>query len=99
VIIKIVKIFKIKPTLIISMTLIFSVANITVFGGVEIGNIKAQLAAITMAIPRILTGSPISTANTLIIGRNDIVKAVLDKNSVKKIIIIIYVIYNIIICG
>ena len=66
------------------MTLIFSVAKITAFGGVAIGNIKAQLAAITTAIPIILTGSPILIANTPMIGRKDIVKAVLDKTSVKK---------------
>jgi hypothetical protein len=84
VIINIVKIFMIKPTLTISMTLIFSVAKITAFGGVAIGNIKAQLAAITTAIPIILTGSPISTAITPMIGRKDIVKAVLDKTSVKN---------------
>jgi len=46
----------IKPTFTISMTLIFSVAKITAFGGVAIGNIKAQLAAITTAIAIILTG-------------------------------------------
>ena len=66
------------------MTLIFSVAKIIAFGGVAIGNIKAQLAAITTAIPIILTGSPKSMAITPMIGRNDIVKAVLDKTSVKK---------------
>ena len=80
----IVKIFIIKPTFTISMTLIFSVEKITAFGGVAIGNIKAQLAAITTAIPAILTGIPILIATTPIIGRNDIVKAVLDKTSVKK---------------
>ena len=83
----IVKIFIIKPTFTISMTLIFSVAKITAFGGVAIGNIKAQLAAITTAIPIILTGSPISMAITLMIGRNDIVKAVLDRTSVKKTVV------------
>ena len=85
-IINIVKIFMIKPTFTISMTLIFSVANITAFGGVAMGNIKAQLAAITTAIPIILTGSPILAANIPIIGRNDIAKAVLDKTSVKNIV-------------
>ena len=83
-IIHIVKIFIIKPTLTISITLIFSVAKITAFGGVAIGNIKAQLAAITTAIPMMFTGRPISIAITPIIGRNDIDKAVLDKTSVKK---------------
>ena len=68
------------------MTLIFSVAKITAFGGVAIGNIKAQLAAITTAMPIIFTGSPISRAITPMIGRNDIVKAVLDKTSVKNIV-------------
>ena len=74
----------IKPTLTISMTLIFSVAKITAFGGVAMGNIKAQLAAITTAMPIILTGSPISTAITPMIGRKDIAKAVLDRTSVKN---------------
>ena len=66
------------------MILIFSVAKITAFGGVAIGNIKAQLAAITTAMPIILTGSPISTAITPMIGRKDIANAVLDKTSVKN---------------
>ena len=76
----------IKPTFTISMTLIFSVAKITAFGGVAIGNMKAQLAAITTAIQMTFTGSPISIAKTPIIGRSDIVNAVLDKTSVKNIV-------------
>lgn len=73
-----------NPTFTISITLIFSVEKITAFGGVAIGNIKVQLAAITTAIPIILIGSSILIANIPIIGRNDIVKAVLDITSVKN---------------
>ena len=53
-------------------------------GGVAIGNIKAQLAAITIAIQIIFTGKSKSIARKLTIGRNEIVKAVFDNTSVKK---------------
>ena len=80
-------IFKLIPALIISLISNFPLPKITALGGVAIGSIKAQLAAIVVGITKNigLISSPI--AKIINIGVNVATVAVLEFNSVRKIII------------
>ena len=79
-------IFKIKPAFIIFFIDIFPLPNMTAFGGVATGNIKAQLAAIVDGMA--INNGLIFMANekAIKIGVKVAIVAVLEFNSVKKII-------------
>ena len=79
--------FNPKPVLTISLISIFPLPKITALGGVAIGSMKAQLAAIVVGITKYsgFTSSPI--ANIINIGEKVATVAVLEFNSVKRIII------------
>ena len=79
-------ILSINPALIILLIVTFPLPKTTAFGGVAIGNINAQLAAIVVGITKIrgLTSNPI--AKIISIGEKVATVAVLEFSSVKKII-------------
>ena len=60
------------------------VEKIIALGGVAIGIINAQLAAITTGSAKIIESSWLDTAKAIMIGRNNNVVAVLLVTSVKK---------------
>tara|TARA_A100001011_G_C13991897_1_gene707604 strand:- start:99 stop:398 length:300 start_codon:yes stop_codon:yes gene_type:complete len=78
--------FKLTPALTITLMSIFPLPKITALGGVAIGSIKAQLAAIVVGITKYngLTFNPV--AKTIKIGVNVATVAVFEFNSVKNII-------------
>ena len=75
------------PAFIICWISIFPLPNTTAFGGVAIGNIKAQLAAIVVGITKNSGFTSKPMANTIKIGVKVATVAVFEFNSVKKITI------------
>ena len=75
-----------NPALIILLIFTLPLPKTTAFGGVAIGSINAQLAAIVVGITKIkgLTSSPI--ANIIKIGEKVATVAVFEFNSVNRII-------------
>ena len=83
-IIPIQKRLRIKPTFAISTCLTWPVANTIAFGGVAIGNIKAQLAPQAMMAARAIGGKFKVCATEITIGIINAALAVLEVNSVRK---------------
>ena len=79
-------IFKIKPTFAMSAGFTWPVANTMAFGGVAIGNMNAQLAPQAMMAARAIGGKFKVCATEITIGIINAALAVLEVNSVKKII-------------
>ena len=83
---RVARILRITPTRIISFCLISPVPKTIAFGGVATGNIKAHEAPIPMTKTSTSCGSPICSAIAANTGTNKAAEAVLEANSVKKII-------------
>ena len=83
-IIPIQKRLRIKPTFAISTCLTWPVANTIAFGGVAIGNIKAQLAPQAMMAARAIGGKFKVCATEITIGIINAALAVLEVNSVRN---------------
>src|SRR5690606_473535 len=79
-------ILSMTPTRSISVCLIRPVPTTTELGGGATGSIKAQEAAIPIIITSTAGGSPICSAIAAKTGTNKAADAVLEANSVKKII-------------
>ena len=78
--------FKPTPAFTMSLISIFPLPKITALGGVAIGNINAQLAAIVVGITKYNGFDPKPIAKIINIGVNVATVAVLEFNSVRKII-------------
>ena len=78
--------FKTKPALIISSIFTLPLPNTTALGGVAIGSIKAQLAAIVVGITKIYGFTSKPTAKIISIGVKVATVAVLEFSSVSSII-------------
>ena len=78
--------FKINPILAIWLTLTWPLAKTIALGGVAIGNIKAQLAAMVIGINSCNSGISIPIAIPAITGARTVTRATLLINSVIKII-------------
>ena len=78
-------IFNINPTRTISLCFTSPVPKTMAFGGVATGSMKAQEAPKPMIKARPISGIPNDCAMEIKIGTNKAALAVLDVNSVKKI--------------
>tara|TARA_Y100001958_G_C20704360_1_gene208920 strand:- start:26 stop:340 length:315 start_codon:yes stop_codon:yes gene_type:complete len=78
--------FRIAPDFIISLILICPLPNTTALGGVAIGSIKAQLAAIVVGITKNMGLNSNPIANIIKIGVKVATVAVLEFSSVRKTI-------------
>ena len=83
---RVARILRITPTRIISFCLIRPVPKTIAFGGVATGSIKAHEAPIPITKTSTSCGSPICSAIAANTGTNKAAEAVLEANSVKKII-------------